>query len=196
VGRIPALTRGDILGRMRDGGPDAALEGSLVRLRAHEASDYGGLNELFTDPEVLEGIGFAMPQSTQGYREFVESIRGKDDRLLLVIERLEDRQAVGGCGLEAIEARNRAAILGIWIGKPYWNRGYGTDAMRTLCRFGFRHMNLQRIELNVFSVNPRAVRVYERVGFKVEGTRRHSQFVGGRYVDSFVMGLLDEELTE
>jgi RimJ/RimL family protein N-acetyltransferase len=66
--------------------------------------------------------------------------------------------------------------------------------MRTLCRFGFRHMNLQRIELNVFSVNPRALRVYERVGFKVEGTRRRSQFVGGRYVDSFVMGLLSEEL--
>jgi len=179
---------------MRDSGPEAALEGSLVRLRAHEASDYGPLNELFTDPEVLEGIGFAMPQSRQGYREFVESTHGKEDRLVFVIERLEDRQAVGGCGLDAIEARNRAAILGLWIGKPYWHRGYGTDAMRTLCRFGFRHMNLQRIELNVFSVNPRALRVYERVGFKVEGTRRRSQFVGGRYVDSFVMGLLSEEL--
>jgi RimJ/RimL family protein N-acetyltransferase len=181
---------------MRDEGPDAAMEGLLVRLRAHEASDYGPLNELFTDHEVMEGIGFAMPQSSQGYREFVQSTRGKDDRLHLVIERLEDRQAVGGCSLEAIEARNRAAVLGIWIGKPYWNRGYGTDAMRTLCRFGFRHMNLQRIELHVFSVNPRAVRVYERVGFKVEGTRRRSQFVGGRYVDSYVMGLLAEELMD
>lgn len=179
---------------MREGGPEPALEGSLVRLRAHEASDYGPLNELFTDPEVLEGIGVAMPQSGRGYREFVESARGKEDRLLFVIERLDDRQAVGGCSLEAIDARSRAAVLGIWIGKPYWHRGYGTDAMRTLCRFGFRHMNLQRIELNVFSVNPRALGVYERVGFKVEGTRRRSQFVGGRYVDSFVMGLLSEEL--
>jgi len=179
---------------MHDAGPEAALEGSLVRLRAHEASDYGPLNELFTDPEVLEGIGFAMPQSRQGYRGFVETTRGKEDRLVFVIERLEDRQAVGGCGLDAIETRNRAATLGIWIGKPYWHRGYGTDAMRTLCRFAFQHMNLQRIELNVFSVNPRALRVYERVGFKVEGTRRRSQFVGGRYVDSFLMGLLSEEL--
>ncbi len=58
---------------MHDAGPEAALEGSLVRLRAHEASDYGPLNELFTDPEVLEGIGFAMPQSRQGYRGFVET---------------------------------------------------------------------------------------------------------------------------
>jgi RimJ/RimL family protein N-acetyltransferase len=179
---------------VRDGGPEAALEGSLVRLRAHETSDYGPLNELFIDPGVLEGVGFAMPQSRQAYREFVESARGKEERIVFVIERLEDRQAMGGCSLEAIEARNRAAILGIWIGKPYWHRGYGTDAMRTLCRFGFRHLNLQRIELNVFSVNPRALRVYERVGFKIEGTRRRSQFVGGLYVDSYVMGLLSEEL--
>jgi len=181
---------------MRVGAPEAALEGSLVRLRSHEASDHGALNELFSDPEVMEGIGFAMPQSSQGYREFVESTRGKEDRVLFVIERLEDRQAMGGCGLDGIEARNRAAVLGIWIGKPYWHRGYGTDAMRTLCRFAFRHMNLQRIELNVFSVNPRALRVYERIGFKVEGTRRHSHFVGGGYVESFVMGLLSEELTD
>ncbi|MGH2580389.1 MAG: hypothetical protein ACRDGP_06015, partial [Actinomycetota bacterium] len=64
---------------MRDGGPEAALEGSLVRLRAHEASDYGPLNELFIDPGVLEGVGFAMPQSRQAYREFVESARGKEE---------------------------------------------------------------------------------------------------------------------
>jgi RimJ/RimL family protein N-acetyltransferase len=95
-----------------------------------------------------------------------------------------------------IELPSRTALLGIWIGKPYWDQGLGTDATRTLCRFGFRHMNLQRIELNVFATNPRALRVYEKVGFRLEGTRRRSQFVGGRYVDSYVMGLLAEELSE
>lgn len=103
---------------------------------------------------------------------------------------------VGGCSLEEIEARARAALLGIWVGRPYWDSGYGTDAVRTLCRFGFRHMNLQRIELNVYTTNPRAVRAYERVGFRVEGTRRRSAFVGGRYVDPHVMGLLIEDVDE
>ena len=115
---------------------------------------------------------------------------------MFVIERLEDQQAIGGCSLEEIEARARAALLGIWVGRPNWDSGYGTDAVRTLCRFGFRHMNLQRIELNVYTTNPRAVRAYERVGFRVEGTRRRSAFVGGRYVDSHVMGLLIEDLDE
>lgn len=95
-----------------------------------------------------------------------------------------------------IEAVARTAILGIWIGKPYWGKGYGTDATGTLCRFAFRHMNLQRIELNVFATNPRAVRACDKVGFKLEGTRRRSAFVGGRHVDSYLMGLLAEELVE
>jgi RimJ/RimL family protein N-acetyltransferase len=68
--------------------------------------------------------------------------------------------------------------------------------VRTLCRFGFAHMNLQRIELNVFATNPRARRAYEKVGFVAEGERRRSEFVGGRYINSYVMGLLAEELTE
>jgi RimJ/RimL family protein N-acetyltransferase len=55
-------------------------------------------------------------------------------------------------------------------------------------------MNLQRIELDVFTTNPRARRAYEKVGFVAEGTRRRAQFVGGRHVDSFLMGLLADEL--
>ena len=57
-------------------------------------------------------------------------------------------------------------------------------------------MNLQRIELHVYAGNTRGIRAYERVGFRLEGTLRRAQFVGGRYVDVLVMGLLAEELVE
>ena len=63
---------------------------------------------------------------------------------------------IGGCSFFAVETPARTALLGIWLGKPYWDEGLGTDAVRTLCRFGFDHMNLQRIELDVFETNPRA----------------------------------------
>ncbi len=48
----------------------------------------------------------------------------------------------------------------------------------------------------MFVTNPRAVRAYEKVGFRVEGTRRRSAFVGGHSVDSYLMGVLAEELVE
>ncbi len=173
-----------------------ALEGKLVRLRAYEPADYAPLNDLFADPDVLSGIGAAMPQPVAGFREFIEGAKGKDDRIFFAIERLDDRLAIGGCGLMEIERAARTAVFGIWIGKEFWERGYGTDATRTLCRFAFGHLNLQRVELNVFATNPRAVRAYEKVGFKLEGTKRRSQFVQGTHVDSYVMGLLAGELIE
>lgn len=176
--------------------PVPALEGKLVRLRAREQADLARLNEMFDDTDVLAGLTMTFPQPMADIREWVERTRG-DDNSTFVLETLESRETIGVCALEGIEARPRLAHFGIWIGKPYWNQGYGTDATRTCCRFGFRYLNLQRIELTVYAeTNPHAVRAYEKVGFKREGTLRRAQFVGGRYVDVAVMGLLAEELTE
>ena len=176
--------------------PSPALEGRLVRLRAREQADLPRLNEMFGDPDVLAGLTFPFPQPMAGIREWAERTRG-DGSATFVIETLEVREAVGVCSLENVQSRARTAQFGIWVGKPYWNHGYGTDATRTCCRFGFRYMNLQRIELTVYaSSNPHAVRAYERVGFKHEGVLRREQFLAGNHTDVDVMGLLAEELIE
>src|SRR6058998_3724551 len=173
----------------------SAFQGELVRLRAREEDDLPRLNEMFNDPDVLAGLQVTFPQPLAGIREWVERTRSLEDQMVFVVETLAG-EPVGVCGLEQIDARARQAMLEIWIGKPYWSKGYGTDAVRTLCRFGFGHMNLQRITLHVYEPNERARRVYERVGFRVEGTLRRAQFVGGRYVDDHMMGLLAEEFVE
>ncbi len=171
----------------------APLEGSLVRLRAREPVDASQLNEMFDDPDVLEGLLVAMPQSLAGFREWMAASRARENQEVFAIETLAERKAVGICGLESIDARTRAAEFGIWIGKPFWRNGYGTDATRTACRFGFRYMNLQRISLSVYANNEKAERVYERVGFRREGVERRGTFLGGRHVDVVEMGLLAEE---
>jgi RimJ/RimL family protein N-acetyltransferase len=171
------------------------LEGRLVRLRPLEREDLERLQPLFNDPDVMAGITIPFPIPLAAELEWLERIRTSDSELILGIETLEG-ELVGNSGLRGLGIRNRTADLGIFVGKPYWNRGYGTDAVRTLCRFGFRHLNLQRIELHVYETNPRGIRAYEKVGFKLEGTLRRNHFVEGRYVDEHVMGLLAEELIE
>ena len=172
-----------------------ALEGERVRLRAREEEDLPRLNEMFNDPDVRAGLELVWPQPLAGIRQWYESSRTDPTSAIFVIETL-DGESVGVCGLEDIEERSRQAKLGIWVGKPYWDHGFGTDAIRVLCRFGFRHMNLQRIELDVYETNERGRKVYERVGFRHEGTRRRGQFLGGIYVDVLVMGLLAEEFRD
>jgi RimJ/RimL family protein N-acetyltransferase len=151
---------------------------------------------MFDDPDVLAGLLVAMPQSLAGFREWMAASRERENQEVFAIETLAERRAVGICGLEQIDARARAAEFGIWIGKPYWGKGYGTDATRAACRFGFRYMNLQRIRLSVIATNERAERVYERVGFVREGVTRRGLFLGGRHVDEIEMGLLAEEFVE
>jgi len=173
-----------------------ALEGSLIRLRKPEPTDADMLNDLFNDPEVGEHLGPIMPQPVSGFRAFIESADKDPKTAIFTIERLADRAPVGGCSFFDIETSQRSAMLGIWLAKPYWNQGLGSDAVRTLCRFAFDHMNLQRVALDVFATNPRGLRVYEKVGFRLEGTLRRAEFVNGELVDCYVMGLLAEELVD
>jgi RimJ/RimL family protein N-acetyltransferase len=187
---MPGRDRGDF-SRVRP-----ALEGALVRLRAFDEHDIPAVSSLFNDPDVLYHLDqVVFPQPVEGTREWWESTRRSNGQQLFVIETL-DGDLVGACDLRDISDRSRAASLGIWIGQPYWDRGYGTDAVRTLCRFGFHEMNLQRIELHVHETNERGRRAYERVGFKEEGRLRRAHFIDGRYVDTLVMGLLSDELIE
>ncbi len=132
------------------------------------------------------------PESMEGTRAWWEAVRGSDPGPF-VIETLDGGEPVGVCSLENVSARNRSAVLGIWIAEAHWNRDYGTDAVRTLCGFGFREMNLHRIALSVYGHNPRGRRAYERAGFREEGRRREASFADGRFVDSIEMAILADE---
>jgi diamine N-acetyltransferase len=171
------------------------LEGSLVRLRAVEEADLPEINEGIWDPEVTAQMSIAWPEALTETRQFWERIRASDSNLLLAVETLAG-DLVGSVGLHDIDPRNRQAELGIWIARPHWGKGYGTDAVSVACRFGFREMNLQRVFLRVYDTNPRGIRAYEKVGFKEEGRLRRGQFVGGQYIDVIVMGLLAEDLID
>jgi RimJ/RimL family protein N-acetyltransferase len=171
------------------------LTGRLVHLRAPEPSD-DVLNELFNDHGVRTGLGAPFPQPIQSFRDWIEAARKNPEHVNLAIERLAEPGAIGMCDLMRIEAPSRTAELGIWIGRPWWAGGYGTDAVRTICRFGFEHVNLHRITLYVNADNGQAIRAYEHVGFRHEGSLREAAFVHGGRVDQLVMGLLAGDLRD
>ncbi|MBT3465410.1 GNAT family N-acetyltransferase [archaeon] len=105
-----------------------------------------------------------------------------------------DGNLIGGLDLREIDSINRTASLGIIIGeKEYWDKGYGTESTKLLLDYGFNILNLNNIMLEVFDFNPRAIRVYEKCGFKIIGKRRKSKFFNGKYYDEIFMDILAKE---
>jgi RimJ/RimL family protein N-acetyltransferase len=175
---------------------DSPVEGKLVRLRAREPEDEPRYHRWLNDADVTEHLVMRYPVSHAFERQWLEDDGGPTyEKAGFAIETRVDGQHVGSITLRDGAPELRTAILGIFIGeKSSWGGGYGTDAMRTICRFGFEVMNLHRIELDVYAENLRAVRVYEKVGFVAEACRRQANFQFGRYHDLLTMGLLEGEL--
>lgn len=172
------------------------FEGTLIRLRAREPEDAPLLYRWFNDTEVTRHLAMRYPLSMKSERDFIERVSAPGyAHAGFAVETLAESRLIGGVDLLNTTPECRCASLGIAIGdKTAWDGGYGTDTMRTVCRFGFEMMNLHRIELEVYAENERARHVYEKVGFVVEGRRRDALFKYGRYQDVLVMSLLEGEL--
>ena len=104
-----------------------------------------------------------------------------------------DAETIGMCGLHSIDHYHQRAEVGIRIGKPYWRRGHGQDAVRTLVDYGFSQLNLAKISLQVLADDERAVGAYRKAGFVEEGRLRdHTWYDGSRH-DELVMSVLRDE---
>ncbi|WP_315120606.1 GNAT family protein [uncultured Clostridium sp.] len=170
--------------------------GEKVRLREYRKEDIKAAQNYVNDPEVkrLLNPGIPYPITLEDEEKWVESLSSTKDEYSFAIETLEDSKYIGGCGINSIDWKNSVAVIGIFIGdKDYWGKGYGTDAIRILVKFIFEQMNLNKIKLNVFSFNERAMKSYKKCGFKVEGVLRQELYRDGKYYDDILMGVLRED---
>jgi RimJ/RimL family protein N-acetyltransferase len=173
--------------------------GSLVKLIAFDPERGGELTaKWYRDSEFARYYDFppVRPRNLKRAQEKFREDEGHNNpnAARFHIQALTDGQVIGECELEMNAALHREAFAAIGIGdRAYWGRGYGTDAMQCLLKFGFLEWNLHRIALSAFAYNPRAIRSYEKVGFKMEGrVRGHLKRDGQRH-DSVYMGILRTE---
>ncbi|GAA3867336.1 GNAT family N-acetyltransferase [Streptomyces sedi] len=178
------------------GGELPPLTGELVRLRPMEASDVESLWRWNQDPEVVRWLDHEPPQSlASAERRFAERPRNSFESTLLMIERRSDRRLIGVTALRDASPIDGRAELDIYLGeKDCWSQGYGSDALRALCRWGFDRLRLHSIALWVVVENAAAVRAYEKVGFQRDGRHRECFRGAGRWHDMYLMSLLEGEL--
>lgn len=169
-------------------------EGERVYFRPLELSDLDLLQGWVNDPEIHQYLARVLPINKVREREWIEGLGKSESDVVFGVALKDGDRLVGSCGLHRIQLPNRSAELGILIGdRAAQNRGLGSEAMRLLCAFGFDSLGLHRIELRVYAYNPRAIRCYEKCGFRVDGLLREGRFWAGQWHDILVMSLLEHE---
>ncbi len=86
--------------------------------------------------------------------------------------------------------RGHAASLGMGVHDDYTGRGIGRAMLTELIEIADNWMNIRRLELTVFTDNEAAVRLYQTLGFEIEGTHKDFAFRSGSFVDAYAMARL------
>ena len=179
------------------------FKGELVRLSAVDHEELGKAYAVWNrDSEFTRFLDARMVslRSAKSISSFFEKETSEalPNAPYFAIRALEDDRLLGDIGLFVVNNWTpRDAFVGIGIGnRNDWSKGYGSDAMKIILRFAFTELNLRRVTLNVFEYNPRAIRSYEKTGFRHEGRMRNALLRNGKRWDMFYMGILREEWME
>lgn len=170
------------------------FQNEKVKLRAYREEDlekaYVSMNDYETQRGLMPGLVEPVTWEQQ-FRWYKEVNQGRSREF--AIEENRGGDYVGGCGLKNENIYSRSAQLGVMIIPEFQGRGYGKAATELLLDYGFKEMNLNRMELTVHAFNERAIKLYEGLGFVQEGVLREAVFRDGDYWDTIVMSILRRE---
>ncbi|MFA7249610.1 MAG: GNAT family protein [Dehalococcoidia bacterium] len=165
------------------------LSGEQVVLRPLRADDVPRLRELAADPEVARW----WPDLDEP--ELLEKVRGQPDEGFFAI--VHGGETIGLVQYhEEADPEYRHAGIDIFLGRPYQDRGLGTDTIRTIARHLIHDRGHHRLTIDPVAHNERAIRTYEKVGFRRVGVmRQYQRDPGGSWQDGLLLDLLASELT-
>ena len=179
------------------------LDGDKVVLRPFNDGDLPAIRAALLDPEARILTGSVhdeaqahAPESADEeelLRDWYGTRNDQPDRLDLAVVDKATGKCVGEAVLNQWDPGNESCNFRILIGPKGRDRGLGTEATRLIVGYGFEHLGLHRISLEVYAFNPRARRAYEKVGFRAEGVSRESLRYNGEWHDATLMSILAPE---
>jgi RimJ/RimL family protein N-acetyltransferase len=173
------------------------LSGPTIALRPVESSDLPTLRSWLNDPQIRSLIGETRPLSLAAAEEYVDKLQRDTTRVWFMIVERSTGRLIGECGLLRMMPDWRTTDLSIILGEPdVWGCGYGTEAITLLMDYAFGALNFHRIAIGVVGFNTRALRFYEKVGFRREGIQREGYYYNYRYYDFVMMSILEQEFRE
>lgn len=164
-------------------------------IRPLEAGDAAELYALIeANPDLREWMPWAAEQDLAATERFIDDAERQladDNGFQAAIE--PEEEIIGVVGFHSIDWVNRNTSIGYWLAASARGRGVMTAAVSALLDHAFYEWELHRIEIHCAPGNQPSRAIPERLGFREEARLRETELVGGRYLDSVVYGLLEEE---
>lgn len=175
------------------------LETPRLRLRKLSMRDAQDIFDYSQDPQVARYVLWEAQTSLSEARSYIRFMLRKyrlGEPASWGIEWKETGRIIGTIGFMWIQRDNAAAEVGYSLSRAYWNRGIMTEALSALLRYGFRSMNLNRIEAQHETENPASGAVMRKCGMQREGTLRQRLLNKGRFVDVELYAILRRDFRQ
>jgi UDP-4-amino-4,6-dideoxy-N-acetyl-beta-L-altrosamine N-acetyltransferase len=171
------------------------LRGNRIILRDIQDSDIVSMAAWRNDPEVSKYFFDPAQVSVEEEKRWVETLLGRRDEMLFIIAPTgNSNRPVGSAGFTEIDLENKRAEFGRFLIEPSSRgKGFGSEALFLSLLYAFLDLKLRRLYLEVYEWNAHARSLYERFGFKHEGTFREHIYRDGHYHNAARYGLLEPE---
>lgn len=174
--------------------------GELVRITAEDYEARAKIESRWLNDSEYSRLSFTRPSRPFSEKSLKEWYEKQDEdgfepqRYFFSIHTLEEDKLIGYFSLYWVDLIHSEAWVSIGIGeRDFWGKGYGTDMMKLCLQYAFNELNVYRVSLGLHAYNQRALRTYEKVGFRLEGRTRKDMFREGKHTDGLWMGILREE---
>lgn len=173
-----------------------SASGDII-LREFTSDDKYRMAELANNAKIAINLrdGFPHPYKLSDAENFITMcLKLEPPRSILAIE--YKGEYAGNIGLmKGTDVYRKSAEIGYFLGESYWGKGIMTEAVKLICEFGFRELDIIRIHTGIFEYNTASQKVLIKCGFQQEGIFKNSVFKWGRIVNEIRFALVLEDST-
>ena len=142
------------------------LETKRLALRAARLEDAKAVAALANDRRIAENTArIPYPYKLADAEQFIAGANKEGEAAYLIT--LRNETIIGACGL--LFRQDDAPEIGYWLGVPYWNKGYPTEALHALIHYAFTDLTDDAVQAGARATNPASRRVLEKCGFQWTG---------------------------
>ncbi|MHB8067015.1 MAG: GNAT family N-acetyltransferase [Desulfobaccales bacterium] len=170
------------------------MMGKKVQLVHLEKEDLAKSQVWVNDPALKVLMLRVLPVTRMDQEKWLEDITRNPAKMVFAIKLLGTGEHIGNTGFYQIDWLHRRAEFWILLGeRGSWGQGVGTEVVQLMLRFGFGDLNLHKIYLHVGSTNEKAISLYKKLNFAVDGMLREHYFLEGNYLDVLAMSILKKD---